>query len=465
MVDKRSIDYCEYLKTAHSLFQKAGVNKNHLSGLKIWIWASKHDFTSIMMETLYKCVLNQLGADILEQDYDLILKNKIEYDVVLIFNFTPGSSARAIEFLVTSKNKKNKAKDKLHVFMPKEYEKGYISRRLRDNIIAGKLIYQEKILFERFNKNIFQKCIANFANIVNDQKEEMELIFKPRIAIITALPTEFTMVKELLSDIRPDKSLQDEKVQYPHGRIGSNDVVVAMTGRGNNLSSSIATKLYEKYHSIEYTFLCGIAAGIPDFKNPAESVRLGDIVLSNEKGILQYDRIKSTEDGDKYDFTPKAPNATIFRNIQAYVEPINKREYKYWTYLDELLYKYKIVRPKEEVLDESPWVDTGHEDIEPILPKNKFSRPRLHFGPIASANTVVKKIAVRNRLKDDFKAKAIEMEASGVADAGWLVGKSCFIVRGICDYANPDKNDKWQDYAAAAAATFIREIIEETLSQ
>ena len=122
----------------------------------------------------------------------------------------------------------------------------------------------------------------------------------------------------------------------------------------------------------------------------------------------------------------------------------------------------KVHRPKEEILDESPWV-SDVKDITPILQKNKRRRPKLHFGLIASGNIVLKNIKIRNMLKSKYKAKAVEMEASGVADAAWLKGKFCFVVKGICDYANPDKNDKWHPYAAAAAAALTREIIEETL--
>ena len=52
------------------------------------------------------------------------------------------------------------------------------------------------------------------------------------------------------------------------------------------------------------------------------------------------------------------------------------------------------------------------------------------------------------------------MEASGVADATWLHGKDYFVIRGICDYSNSDKNKIWQPYAAAVAAGFTKELIE-----
>jgi hypothetical protein len=37
-----------------------------------------------------------------------------------------------------------------------------------------------------------------------------------------------------------------------------------------------------------------------------------------------------------------------------------------------------------------------------------------------------------------------------------------FVIRGTCDYCNPDKNDEWQHYAAIAAAAFTLAILEVT---
>jgi hypothetical protein len=35
----------------------------------------------------------------------------------------------------------------------------------------------------------------------------------------------------------------------------------------------------------------------------------------------------------------------------------------------------------------------------------------------------------------------------------------CLVVRGICDYADSHKNDRWQAYAAGAAAAYAKEVL------
>ena len=52
------------------------------------------------------------------------------------------------------------------------------------------------------------------------------------------------------------------------------------------------------------------------------------------------------------------------------------------------------------------------------------------------------------------------MEASGIVDASWTHGVGYLVVRGICDYCDSLKNDTWQPYAAVAAASFVRSLLE-----
>ena|SRR5256885_15501310 len=48
----------------------------------------------------------------------------------------------------------------------------------------------------------------------------------------------------------------------------------------------------------------------------------------------------------------------------------------------------------------------------------------------------------------------VEMEAAGLMDSF-----PCLVIRGICDYADSHKNKKWQPYAAATAAAYMKEIL------
>jgi len=103
----------------------------------------------------------------------------------------------------------------------------------------------------------------------------------------------------------------------------------------------------------------------------------------------------------------------------------------------------------------------GREKRTASVFKNKTSAPKwprsLRLSRvIASANNLQKNPFRRNSLRDEFGAKAVEMEGSGVADAAYQLAGTYFIVRGIQDYCNQDKNDDWRRCAALAAAAYTR---------
>lgn len=458
-------NYFNYQQEAFNIFRRAATDNDHLKNLNVWIDASNDDKTSIQMKNLYACVLKRLGANILEHDFDVILAEKVDYDVAIMFTITLGTSARALEIVASSEYTKSSVKDKLYIYMPNDYSDGYISNKLNRKLIGDQIYHKKaKLSFEQLDIDIFSKCIKHLIELVNDKRKEMELKFEPSILIATATELEFRTMAKLLENKRFDPALKDVQKQYPHSKIGGKNVVLAMTGIGNNFSSAIATKVLDHYKSINYIFMTGIAGGIPYLDKPDENVRLGDIVVCSDRGVVQYDRGKINNGKFEFTFLPRPSDATLYRNTVAHVNLKEKEPYGYWEKLDLLLTKDELQRPDKMDLCDTPWIEGSSIEVPPIPNGFDPNRPRIHFGVIASGNIVLKDVSNRDELKSEFKAKAVEMEGSGVADAAWLQNKFYFIVRGISDYCNPDKNDIWQPYAAAAAASFTYEIIEETLS-
>ncbi|KAL6407295.1 zinc finger protein [Ilyonectria robusta] len=61
----------------------------------------------------------------------------------------------------------------------------------------------------------------------------------------------------------------------------------------------------------------------------------------------------------------------------------------------------------------------------------------------------------RDRIAAAHNLTAFEMEGAGVWEE-----VPCIVVKGVCDYADSHKNKKWQDFAAATAASVARAILE-----
>lgn len=59
----------------------------------------------------------------------------------------------------------------------------------------------------------------------------------------------------------------------------------------------------------------------------------------------------------------------------------------------------------------------------------------------------------RDLLAQEHKILCFEMEAAGTFN-----DFPCLVIRGISDYSDSHKNDKWHGYAAAVAAAYAREL-------
>ena len=244
----------------------------------------------------------------------------------------------------------------------------------------------------------------------------------------------------------------------PSPRGGVHSVVIAQAGMGNNVSSIRANTLLSHFPTVRSIIMCGIAGGIPHPDKPGDHVRLGDVVVSNEKGVVQYDFVKRHFDGaDEVRAAPRPPSGELLEAVQTLVsdEHFGERPWERW--LAEGLPLLKWTRPDAatDVL-----VGDSGEVPHPADPTRRAGQPRVFLGPIASANTLLKDRAKRDALRDQFSVRAVEMEGSGIADATWTHGIGYLVVRGICDYCDASKDDTWQKYAAMAAAAYVRALLE-----
>ena len=291
--------------------------------------------------------------------------------------------------------------------------------------------------------------------------------FSPTIGIVTALPKEYAAVQGVLG-ISKERSIAGEGSgrRYGIGVIptlqgGAHQVVLALAGKGNNSAATRATLLLSHFSTLKTILMVGIAGGVPHPTKPDEHVRLGDIVVSNEYGVVQYDFVKEEVGVIKPKLLPRPPDSLL---IEA-VNYLQVNEYlgscPWLDYIPMGTKKIKSAnRPPDDqdVLHHS--VNTTQIIPHPVDIKRTSSNPRFFTGPIASANILLKNPQRRDALRDQYGVKAIEMESSGIADATWNQRIGYLVIRGICDYCDEYKNDIWQEYAAVVAAAFTRALLE-----
>lgn len=314
-----------------------------------------------------------------------------------------------------------------------------------------------KKLFENMSE-----LIGIIPEIIIDLKR-----MKPTIGIITALPKEYVAVSVLLENRNDKYKIPGPGAgrRYCLGEILSEkgdkyNLVLANAGMGNNIAATRASILLEHFPNVKSIIMVGIAGGVPNPKKAEDHVRLGDIVVSSENGVIQYDIIKQEIKEITHRNPPRPPSASLLDAVR-YLEGEEILGNRPWEkYIVKALSKFRAFRPFEDkdvlyISDHQKRKIKHPEDLKRIK-----GQPRVFIGPIASANILQKDPKARDKLREKFGVKAIEMEASGIADATWNHEVGYLVVRGICDYCDSHKNDDWQQYAAVVAAAYTRALIE-----
>ncbi|WNO65671.1 hypothetical protein RPQ02_18615 [Streptomyces sp. AM2-3-1] len=290
----------------------------------------------------------------------------------------------------------------------------------------------------------------------------------PRFGVVTALPKEFAAMKCMFDSSRRVPRIDDDDNVYVVGEIAAlhgnrpHSVVLAMQpDDGNNMAAVVATHLLRSFPSVEYVLMVGIAGGAPHPLRPDRHVRLGDLVVSGTHGVVQYDYVNLAAGTARLRGTSPRPSSTLLKVVN-YLEAERLS--------GEFPWKKHILRAKKLPDTRRPPISTDvvhHSSptsrrryTHPTENDRKAKQPKLHYGRIGAANTLLKDATTRDLLRDSLDIRAFEMEGSGIADAAWNGNSGFLVVRGICDYCDVYKNDIWQAYAAVVAAAYARALIE-----
>ncbi|KAF6808489.1 NACHT and ankyrin domain protein [Colletotrichum sojae] len=309
---------------------------------------------------------------------------------------------------------------------------------------------------------------------------------------IAALPIERAAAKAILDEEHAEpngliRHPSDTNV-YTWGRIGEHNVVIASLAAGIYGLTSAATtasSLSASLPSIRIGLLVGIGGAIPR-PDDDRDIRLGDVVVSQPDGttggVCQYDLVKA-KPGDRRErkgFLAMPPTVLLkaLSSIQADHEIEDSK-------IPDILQDMLQANPKmAKRSKQSPgYVHQGADndrlfqfsyehvsgnncgsceaDEEVQRDPRDSTDPEIHYGIIASGNTLVKDGIARDRIVADVGEDCIcfEMEAAGLINHF-----PCLVVRGICDYADSHKNDRWQRYASATAAAYAKELLAYVLT-
>ncbi|KAK3361560.1 ankyrin repeat-containing domain protein [Lasiosphaeria ovina] len=283
------------------------------------------------------------------------------------------------------------------------------------------------------------------------------------IAWICALPLELAASRAMLDEEHPLPPNQagDDNI-YVLGRIDQHNVVMTcLPGQyGTNNAAIVATHLKRSFPSVRATLMVGIGGGSPS----QADLYLGDVVVGTR--IMQYDMGKMIAGGL---FQETADAKTPAWLLNSAVSALRSKHGPRCSSsrMTSLLRSRlpNILRPScPDHLFQASYEHHPLEaptcigcDLEKLQPRGArlSDEPKIHYGVIASGNRVVKDGKARDDIAQRLSALCFEMEAAGMMD-----NLQCLPIRGICDYSDSHKNKEWQDFAAATAAAYARELLE-----
>jgi hypothetical protein len=192
-------------------------------------------------------------------------------------------------------------------------------------------------------------------------------------------------------------------------------------------------------------------------------------------GVFQYDFGKSVQDQafvytGVLDQPPFALRTAMTRVEARYVlkghkieerlnailseNPQLQREYSRPNVATDLLFRSDLTH--DSICDRENGCVNDQINLVLRRERSQFEGIAIHYGTIASGNQLMKNAVIRDKLSKEKDILCFEMEAAGLMNHF-----PCAVIRGICDYSDSHKNDKWQRYAALTAALYTKDLLSQ----
>lgn len=262
------------------------------------------------------------------------------------------------------------------------------------------------------------------------------------VALLTAIPVEKKAIEELSEKwekvIIPGDSTVYYKTKWENGRREIKVISTSLTQMGMVAAATVTSKLIYTF-APRYIIMSGIAAGVK------EKYNIGDIIVP--KGVKDYCSGKfctpkrKSQDAANNPFEFFVPTAS---SIPTDADIINMVSESYEDELSLIYNKYKN--------------------------KTKYSIPQIRTGDMATGDSVIQNSKIIEVMINRFlrQADGIDMEAYGMyyASQQAINPKPIPIcMKAISDFANKEKSDEHQEYAAFISAQFVKTFVTETLFQ
>ncbi|KAF7125986.1 hypothetical protein CNMCM5793_002345 [Aspergillus hiratsukae] len=263
---------------------------------------------------------------------------------------------------------------------------------------------------------------------------------------------------------------------YIVGRMGEHNVVIARPIKtGKAAAANAAVNMVRTFPKIRFGLMVGIGGGATDAPGPGVSttdIFLGDVVVSqphgDHGGILQYDMGKQEPGRYRIESHLNSPGALLTSAASRLGSDHKFKQGNMQRYIKDAISKFQDLEithfgfpGREHDLLFAPGYhhangaeNCGNCDTAQLVNRTPRENPVVHYGLIASADTLMRDGELRDTMRRSRGVLCFEMEAAGLMDCF-----PCLAIRGIADYADSHKNDLWQPYAALTAAAYAKDLL------
>lgn len=253
------------------------------------------------------------------------------------------------------------------------------------------------------------------------------------VAIVCALATpELSQVLELPWNWQSEPTMLPDATFVHRGSFNDATgrkitVAAAHAPRMGMVSSALLTASLIENLRPRVIAMTGICAGLRG------KVELGDVLLADPSWDFQSG--KRVRDGNVSDFVARAHQLPVPSKVRKLLQEMNRQKAE----IAAIAAAYVGDRPHTE--------------------------PSVVPGPVACGSSVLADGAVIEeiRRRQHGEVTGVEMEIYGVYAAAAAAAEPqpiAFAVKGVCDFADPDKEDGTQDFAAYMSANVMRRLLE-----
>lgn len=401
----------------------------------------------------------------------LIIEDNIEKlrDTLSVLEKVDGIDTDSIDHVVDSLGAKKKIKEKLYdlvivdIAIPLRKSevidteggikliKEILQRKvykIPSNII-GLTSYEE--VFDKASEEFGKKILSVIRYSLSDDewklllKDGVELMLQSKksslentvdydydVAIINAVDTEFKAILNLSQSWKPIRLANDSShyLETVFSKEDKNIRVIAACApqMGMNACSVLSMKMIYNFRP-RYLIMTGIAASVKD----SSAHGFGDILIIDETWDGGAGKITQDESGNNI-FLKSANHLRLESDVSE---------------------RIRVYKDDRDLLRS---IKDGFKNGE--VPNTELS---LHIGSVTSVAGVVENEVIINELKSkDRKLLGLEMESYGL----YYSAKNCsnpkpivLAIKSISDFANTNKNDKYQAYASYTSAVFMYHLI------